>query len=523
MLVGEILTGNARRRPHRPAWSFAGETWSWQQANARVNRAANALRASGLGPQDRVAVMSGNSHRLAELYFALAKANLVAVPVNPHSVAREIDFVLAEVGARGLMISAALAPRLDGVTADLSGLACVAGMGDGHGLARDYEDMLAAAPADEPASDFDDTALRAIKFTSGTTGAPKGVTSTHRQYMFSVTNYLLQFPYVDDDRCLLMLPMTAGVGIQMLVAYAYRGCPTAILPRFDAGTVLDTIAAERVTRMYAVPTTIAALTDEQAARPRDLSSVRLIEYGGAPAPIALMRRAAEVLGVPLSQDYGSSETGGLIAFLSPEDHDRLARGADADSRGSEPLSFGREAQGYHIRLVDDHGDEVGDGEVGEIVVQGDPVTSGYWNRPDLTTEVLRDGWLYTGDMARRDGDGLLTIVDRKRDVIITGGINVYSAEIEAVLSEHPAVQEAAVIGEADERWGEAVTACIVLRRGSGDGEAELRRFCDDNLAGHKRPKRFRFFATLPKTSSGKVRKVELRGEPRQADREDRGE
>ena len=510
MRVGDILSGNARRCPERTAWRFAGRDWTWREANARVNRAANALSAAGLAPQDRVAILADNSHRLAELYFALAKANLVAVPINPRSVAREIDFVLAEAGARALLVSDALAGRLDGVAADLSRLACLAGMGEGHGLPRDWDAMLDAAADTEPAAGFADTAIRAIKFTSGTTGAPKGVISTHRQYVFAVLNYLLQTPFGGDERCLVFLPLTAGVGIQMLTAYAYRACPTLILPRFDAEAVLDTVERERITRLFAVPTALGALADAQAARPRDLASVRLIEYGGAPAPVALMRRVAATLAVPLSQVYGSSECGGLITFLAPDDHARLlARPAAGEG---EPLACGREAQGYHIRLIGEDGREAPPGAVGEMAVKAETLMSGYWNRPELTAEVLRDGWLYTGDLARRDAEGFFTIVDRRRDMIITAGYNVYSAEVEAAIAEHPGVAEVAVIGAPDPRRGEAVVACIVPRPGAALDEAALAGFCERNLAGHKRPRRFRFLDALPKTSSGKVRKVELRGE-----------
>ena len=509
MQIGEILAGNARRCPQELAWTFDGGSWTWSQANQRVNRLANALCAKGLKAQDRVAFLADNSHRLAELYFALAKANLIAVPINSRSVAREIDYVLQAVDARAFFVSRNLEARLNGVSTDLSRFACVAGIDMGHGQPCDYEEMLAAAASEEPGADFPRSSIRAIKFTSGTTGAPKGVISTHHQYLLSTFNYLLQSPLAQEDRCLLALPMTSGVGVQMLTAYCYRACPTRILPRFDAGTVLDAIEREGVTRLYVVPTMLAALADAQTARRRDLSSMRLVEYAGGPAPISLVRRAAEALRVPLSQTYGSSESGGQLAILPVTDHQRLLA-ASGSRRASESLPFGRESPGYHIRILDDSGNEVPDGEIGEMVVKSDALMSGYWNQPELTAEVLREGWLYTGDLVRRDAQGFLTIVDRKRDTIRTGGFNVHSAEVEAVLSEHPAVREVAVIGEPDDYWGEAIVACVVPHGHVACEEAGLRRFCEQNLASYKRPKRFRFMSALPKTSTGKVRKVELR-------------
>ena len=511
MHIGEILAGNARRFPSRTAWRFEDQSWSWREVDERTSRFANALIARGLKPQDRVAFLAENSHRLAEIYFALSKANLIAVPINARSVAREIDYVLREVDARALLVSSVLESRLQGLATDLSRYACVVGVGEGHRQPLDYEALLAAAPAGDPGLEVPRDDVRAIKFTSGTTGAPKGVISTHYQYLQTTLNYLLHSPFTEDDRCVLALPMSSGVGIQMLTAYAYRTCVTTILGRFDAGAVLDTIERERINRLYVVPTMLAALADAQGARRRNLSSMRLVEYAGGPAPLSLVRRAAEALGVPLAQTYGSSESGGQLAFLPPADHARLL--ADSRSvRASESLPFGREMPGYHIRIVDDAGLERPEGEVGEMLIRSESLMSGYWNQPQLTAEVLREGWLHTGDLVRRDAEGWLTIVDRKRDTIASGGFKVYSAEIEGVLSEHPAVREVAVIGEPDEYWGEMIIACIVPAEGADAGSLteDLNRFCESNLAGYKRPKRYRFLEALPKTSTGKVRKVELR-------------
>ena len=509
MLTGEILAGNARRFPQRTAWFFQGESWTWRQVNERVNRLANALLACGFKPQDRVAFLAENSHRLAEIYFAIAKAGLIAVPINARSVAREIDFLLKDVEARGLLVSAALAPRLKGIASDLSRFAAVIGIGEKHGQRSDYETLLAGASAGEPVVGVAGRDIRAIKYTSGTTGAPKGVISTHDQYHLSTLNYLLHSPFTEDDRCLLALPMTSGVGIQMLTAYAYRTCVTTILPRFDATLVLEAIERERITRLYVVPTMLAAITDAQSVRARDLSSLRMIEYAGGPAPLSLVRRAAEVLRAPLAQTYGSSESGGQLAFLPPEDHQRLLAASGA-RRASESLPFGREMPGYHIRIVNEQGRDVAEGESGEMIIRSESLMSGYWNQPTQTADAIREGWLFTGDLVSRDAEGWLTILDRKRDTIASGGFKVYSAEVEGVLGEHPAVREAAVIGEKDDYWGEVIVACVVLHEHAACDADELTRFCEQNLSSYKRPKRYRFVGDLPKTSTGKVRKVELR-------------
>ncbi|MBI3013984.1 MAG: long-chain-fatty-acid--CoA ligase [Candidatus Tectomicrobia bacterium] len=514
MVVGDVIDGNARRCPDRVAWTFQGTPWTWSTANERVNRLADSLLSFGLAHEDRVAFLSHNSHRLAEVYFALAKAGLIAVPINAKSVSREIAFILQDVEARALLVSKEFVPRLGPIESDLKRLRCVIGLDEGHGLPVDYEDLLSSASPSPPSSAVHEDSIRAIKYTSGTTGFPKGSISTHKQFLFNITNYLLHLPFTPEDRCLLALPMPAGVGAQLLAAYAYRACQTFILEKFDPAQVLDAIERERITRIYLVPTMIAALVNEMISRPRDLSSVRLMGYGGSPAPMALIRKAMEVLGCPFYQSFGASETGGFICYFTPEDHQhKLGSGCEpADFRGKQVTPCGREAQGFHIRIVNSEGNPLRAGEVGEMVVRGDSLMSGYWRRPQETREVLRDGWLFTGDMAKIDAEGYIHIVDRKRDMIISGGLNVYSAEVESVIQEHPAVSEVAVVGVPDPYWGEAVRAFVVRKKGETCSAEELLRFCADNLASYKRPQSIVFLEALPKTSSGKVLKVQLRSE-----------
>jgi acyl-CoA synthetase (AMP-forming)/AMP-acid ligase II len=512
MLVDEIIAGNARRRPGAIGWRFGERALSWREIDERVNRIANALLALGLASGDRVALLSENSHQLAELYFAIPRAGLIVVPINPLSVRREIEFILGDVGARALLVSGRFVDRLQPVGELAASVEHVLGIEAAAALAETIEHRLAAAPATPPPVRTTQDSVRAIKYTSGTTGTPKGCISTQHQFLINIINYLVQMPFTQEDRCLLCLPMTAGVGIAMLTAYSYLGLETEILPRFNAGQVLDTIAQRRISRFFAVPTLLAALADEQAARPRDLSSLRLIGYGGQAAATSLVLRVMDVLGCGLYQVFGASEAGGFISYLMPEDHERLRDGHHSriDSMGRRIVPCGREVQAFHLRIVDASRNELPNGEVGELAVFGDSNMSGYWNRPEQSAEVLAGGWLYTGDLALRDDDGLIYIVDRKRDMIVSGGLNVYSAEVEAVLTEHAAIAEIAVIGVPDPYWGERVQAYVVLREGWSVTEEMLLAFAAERLAAYKRPKRFVFVASLPKTSSGKLRKVELR-------------
>ena len=512
MVVGDVIEGHARRCPDKIAWIFQQSSWNWASANERVNRLANGLLGFGLRHQDRVAFLSHNSHRLAEIYFALAKAGLIAVPINAKSVSREIAFVLQDVEASALLVSQEFVPRLGPIESQLKKLRCVIGLDDGHGLSVGYEELLSSASPTPPTSQVGENSVRAIKYTSGTTGFPKGTISTHKQFLFNITSYLLQLPFTPEDRCLLALPMPAGVGAYLLTAYAYRACPTVILEQFDPALVLETIERERITRIYLVPTMIAALVNEMSSRPRDLSSLRLMGYGGSPAPVALIRRAMEVLGCSLYQSFGATETGGFICYFTPEDHRlNLWTGREsADLWEKQVTPCGREAQGFHIQIVNPKGDSLPAGEVGEMIVKGDSLMSGYWQRPEETQEVLRGGWLFTGDLAKIDEEGYVHIVDRKRDMIISGGLNIYSAEVESVIQEHPAVSELAVVGVPDPHWGEAVRVFLVLKKEGACSAEQIFQFCTDNLASYKRPKSVVFVEQLPKTSSGKVVKGQLR-------------
>jgi len=515
MVVDEIIAGNARRKPDDVGWSFEGQTWRWREINERVNRCAQALLGLGLVPGDRVALISENSHQVAELYFAIPRAGLIIVPINPLSVRREIDYVLRDVGARALLISTPFVNRLEPIAELLQVVDFVIGIEADAALPQTIEQLMATVSSEPPSVKTSEDAVRAIKYTSGTTGAPKGCLSTHKQFLINILNYFIQMPFSSSDRVLLCLPMTAGVGIAMLTAYTYLGLSTVILRRFKAGETLDAIAVHKITRMYAVPTLLAALADEQEARPRDLNKLKLIGYGGQAAPQPLILRVMNVLGCSLYQVFGASETGGFVSYFTPQDHERLRCGdfKAVDTYGRNIVPCGREVQGFHLRVVDDEHRDLPVGQVGELAVRSDSNFSGYWNRPEQSAEVLVDGWLYTGDLAVCDPEGYYYVVDRKRDMIKSGGLSVYSAEVEAALQDHPAVAEAAVIGVADPYWGEKVHAYIVVRDGATLSEEEIARFSTERLASYKRPKRFIFLDKLPRTSSGKLRKVELRAIP----------
>ena len=484
MLLGDIVAGNAGRAPDGDAWQFREQRWTWQEANERINRLASVLPGLGLAFQDRAVVVATNSNRLAELLFALAKKGIVAVPMAPRTVWRELDYVMKRVQAKALFVSED----------------CERAVAEGPFIRMaELERLMAAGDPAEPQERFSPDAMRTIRFTSGTTGEPKGCIGTHRTLMADLFSHAAFCPKVSpQDRCLMPVSLTNGFGLNTFAGYALAGAPTVLLERFDAAAVLDAVGRHRITRTCGVPTMITLLAQAQKAQPRDLSSLRMFGWTGAPMAVSAMREALAALGCDFYQGYGSTETGGRVTYLSPEDHRALTAGM-TDALGRSILSAGRELPGWEIRLVE-----------GEMVVRGDSLFAGYWGLPRETAEVLREGWLHTGDLALKDERGYYYVVDRKRDMIVSGGYNVYSVEVETVLASHAGVAEAAVFGVADARWGEAVWAVVVPRRGCAPRPEELEAHCRASLGGYKVPKRILVAEDLPRTPNGKVRKVELR-------------
>jgi long-chain acyl-CoA synthetase len=510
-LLHQTLAAHAQTTPDLPAWQFAGEWSSWAQAHQRVQRIAASLRRLGLQPGERVGVFGDNSADLAELFIALSAAALVTVPVNPRLVGSEIEYICREVQARCLVVTAALAPKLQAREGEGAlDVPLRIGLGNGHGMPIDYSELLRSSADIAEANDLD--AIRAIKYTSGTTGTPKGCISTHRQFLGSIDVYLRTVPFRPDDRALLALPMTAGVGMYLLAAYVTAGIPTVIHPRFDATRFLEDVARHRVTRFYGMPTMLGALARAQAADPHDVSSLRIVGYGGSPAAMDMVRHAAATLQCGFYQTFGASEAGGFITYLLPQRHPAILQetSGTASAFGNDVVPCGTAAEGVELRVVDANGNEAPEGAAGEMWVRSDSLMSGYLNRPADTAEALQGGWLMSGDMVVRDAHGLVSVVDRKRDMIISGGYNVYSSEVEATLQRHPGVAEAAVVGVPDAYWGESVVAFVTPAPGHPFDEQEVATIAERYLASYKRPRAIFLAPTLPKTSTGKIRKTEMR-------------
>jgi long-chain acyl-CoA synthetase len=458
------------------------DTWD------RCRRLVGGLRGLGLTEGDRVAIVGPNCHRYLELYQAVPGAGMVLVPLNQRHAEAELRYALDDAG-----VSVLFAGRDVGRAAD--------GVKHVFDLDAGYEQLLAdSEPADLPADLPEDT-LAGLFYTGGTTGASKGVMLTHRNLVANAFHYQAFAAFRSDTCWLIAAPLFHAAGSVAVLAMVWHGGRHIVLPVFDPVAALDLIERHGVTDTLVVPTMLAALNEEQLARPRDLTSLRRIAHGGSPIATETLRRATKAFpGVELQHLYGATETAPIATTMSDE-QDLLDT--------PRARSCGQPAVGVDVEVMSPDGDLLGPGEVGEVVIRGPNVMVGYWNKPEQTDAAVTDGWYHSGDLGYLDDEGYLFLVDRAKDMIVSGGENVYSTEVEDVLFRHPAVLEAAVFGVPDERWGEAVYAVVVPR--TDVSPDDLIRHCRESIAGYKVPKQIELRTEpLPKTGAGKVLKRELR-------------
>jgi acyl-CoA synthetase (AMP-forming)/AMP-acid ligase II len=505
MLVGDIARRNGRRFPTKTALRYGDTGLTWAALDERANRLAGHLIDRGLNQGDRVAVSARNCLEWPEMVFALAKAGLVLVPVNIRLSADEVEHVLADSGARAGIVHHDQVERHGGT---LSGLEFLLEIG-GDEAGGDYDVALAKGRAADPTpSTLTDSDVQFILYTSGTTGRSKGVVNEHRGMLAQVLDTTISTEARHSDVMLATTPFFTAGGMVRTLSWLYLGQTMIIHPRFDAQAVIDEIERSRVSFTTFIPTMLhrtLRILEENGAR--DMSSLRRISYGSAPVPVGLAERAMNLLGCDLQQRYGLTEAGGQVTILGPDEHRAAVAG-----RTSLLTSCGRETPHAEIRVLDDDGHELPAGEVGEIVIRCDSAARGYWNNPEQTAKTFRADGLWSGDLGRLDEDGYLHIEGRRTDMIISGGFNVYPAELERVLGAHPQVDQAAVVGVPDEEWGETPVA-VIVPKGPIDAatvETQLRGLCRDQLAGYKQPRRFVFRDDLPLGPAGKVLKRELR-------------
>ncbi len=472
----------------RPAVACAADNLTYAEVWDRCRRLVGGLQALGVAAGDRVAVVGPNCHRYLELYQAVPGAGMVLVPLNQRHADAELRYALEDSGTKVLFAGRAVEGADDLVEH-------VIDLGEG------YEKLLATAePADLP-DDLPDTTLAGLFYTGGTTGAAKGVMLTHRNLVANALHFQVFWPFRPETCWLIAAPLFHAAGSVAVLATVWNAGRQVVLPVFDAAAGLDLVEQHGVTATLVVPTMLAALTDEQVARPRDVSTLRAICHGGSPVATETVRRAHDAFpDAELLHLYGATETAPIATTL---------RGEELLLDSPRVRSCGQAAVGVEVAIIDSAGRRVPAGAVGEVVVRGDNVMAGYWNKPEQTAAALVDGWYHTGDLGYMDDEAFVYLVDRAKDMIVTGGENVYSTEVEDALYRHPAVLEAAVFAVPDPHWGEAVHAIVVPRQDVT--EAGLIAHCRALIAGYKVPKAIELRTDpLPKSGAGKVLKRELR-------------
>jgi fatty-acyl-CoA synthase len=508
LTLAESIAAHARTQPHKIGVRDSRRALSYAAWDERASRLANALLALGLEKGDRVALLAFNAIEWLEIYVALARAGLVAVPINFRLVGPEIAYIVQHSEARAFIVQEDLRAAVEGIRAELpidAARFIHFGADTTPANWQGYESLIAAANAEAPPIVVRPEDLFALMYTSGTTGRPKGAMRSHEGNALLALATALEFGLTRDDNALLLMPLCHANSLYFSVTFATLGATIVIDDRqhFDPEALLGLLARERITFTSLVPThyvMMLALSAKVKAQ-HDLSRAGKLLVSSAPARQDTKRAILELFpNGRLFELYGSTEAGWVTVLRPNEQISKLG-------------SVGREWAGSGaIKLLDTEGREVPDGEVGELHSRTAYVFSGYWKNPDKTAQAFRGAWCSVGDMARRDEQGFIHLVDRKSNMIISGGENIYPSEVEAVLAAHPAVQDVAVIGVPDAKWGEAVQAVIVPRPGQQPSERELLDWCRERIASYKRPRSVLFVGEreMPRTATGKIQHRVLR-------------
>ena len=506
MYLTQGLHRMLQQNPNALATVFRDRRHTYAQLAARVARLAGALQQLGMHTGERVGMLGLNSDRFLEYYLATWWGGGVVNPVNIRWSVAEIVYSLDDCDTRILLIDDTFLPMAEAIAASAKVRPLLIHVGDGpapDGMLG-YEQLIqAATPVDDAFRGGED--LASILYTGGTTGRPKGVMQSHMNLWSAAVARAADVPVPADALSLHIAPMFHLAALSRVILIGLVGLPSYFVPAFDAVDVMRTIARERITDILIVPTMLQALIMHPEFSRHDLSCLRDLTYGASPIAVPLLELALKALPqVRFTQGYGMTEAAPPISANGPENH-----GPEGVANG-RLRSAGRPGLGVTVRIVDEHDNEVPCGTVGEVVVRGPNIMLGYWNKPEETAQALRGGWMHTGDGAYMDKDGFIYIVDRFKDMIVSGGENVYSGEVESAIASHPAVAACAVIGIPCAQWGEAVHAVIVLKADALARDADIIEHCRRQIAGYKTPKTVEFRATLPLSGAGKVLKRDLR-------------
>jgi acyl-CoA synthetase (AMP-forming)/AMP-acid ligase II len=503
--LADIVRRNARLYPGRAAIVDGSTVRSHLDLHSRACGLAHGIGALGLERQDRVAVLSRNRAEFLELYAACELGAFILVGLNWRLALPELARILSDCGARVLFHEAPFAEAAAQLRAQSGDALITISIDDDESSRKGEFDRLAETKGDDDWSARPDD-IAYLVYTSGTTGLPKGVMLDHRGQSVAAASMALETGAQPDDRLLVVMPLFHIGARCKTLAYAYRGATLVLHRGFDPRGVLDALAAQQITALHLAPTMVQALVNEQERHAARIDSVRAIHYAAAPMPLPLLRRAIKTFGPVFSQFYGSTESGPVGTVLHRHDHQPDGN----DGQRARLASAGQPGIDSDIRIVAEDGHDCATGEVGEVLIKSVALMRGYWNNAEATAAALEDGWLRTGDMGYLDTNCFLFLVDRKKDMIVTGGENVYPREVEDALLQHADVASAAVVGIPDEKWGEAVLAFVVLKPGARLGERTLIEHTRSLIASYKKPKAVRFVEALPLLATGKVDKKALR-------------
>ena len=516
MVLTETLRKAQKLFPQKYAIVCGGKRWTYGEFCHRVNRLSHCLKGFGIKKDDKVAILHPNCHTFLEAYYAIPQIGAISVPINYRLSPREIAFILQDSESKILIVDSMFKNQIDPIRKEIRGIEKILWTGGAKEKVTDdsidlnYEEVLQKAdlsPLPEPPINGEDIAQ--IYYTSGTTGRPKGVMLSHKNVTTHALGTIAEIHLTDCDVWIHVAPLFHLADAWATWAVTWVGGTHVLVREFDAKVVLETIQREKVTLTNLIPTMLNLMVNHPDVGKFDYSSLRVLLSGGAPIAPEVVRKIVETFKCDYIQTYGMTETSPYLTLSILKEHLRKLSNEDQLRFKSKT---GREFIGVELKVVNEQGKEVkkDEKEVGEIIVKGDIVTKGYWKLPEETKKSIKDGWLYTGDMAVIDEEGYVTIVDRKKDMILTGGENVYSTEVENVLYMHPAILECAVVGIPDPKWGEAVKGIAVLKPGQKATEQEIIQFCKEKMTHYKAPKSIDFIKALPRTGSGKIHKKGLR-------------
>jgi acyl-CoA synthetase (AMP-forming)/AMP-acid ligase II len=504
--LADMVRARAKSRGNAIVYEFEGRQTSFAEFDILTNRVANALKAQGVHPGERIAYLGKNSDIYFELLMGAMKANVVMAPVNWRLAGPEIAFIVEDCKAPALFVGPEFTGLIDKIRPQLPSVRSFIATESSAPDWLNYTAWRDAQSGDDPKVDIDRKDIAIQLYTSGTTGKPKGAMLSHANLLNLVETGRDEKPdwnkWSEDDVSLVAMPVFHIGGSGWGVLGLYHGARGVIAREFDPTKVLDFFEQSGITKLFMVPAAMQFVVRQPRARQVDFSRLKYMLYGASPIPAALLKECIEVFGCGFVQMYGMTETTGTIVALPPEDH---VEGLD------RMRSAGKALPGVELAILDVNGNRLPPGEVGEIATRSGSNMAGYWNLPEATARTLgADGWLRTGDAGYMDSDGYLYIHDRIKDMIISGGENIYPAEVESAICDHPDVAEVAVIGIPDDRWGEAVKAIVVMKQGKEATASDIINFTRERIAGFKTPKSVEFIEALPRNPSGKILRRHLR-------------